>query len=144
MALLTELRSDGRHELVVLGEFVGRQGAKPAQGPLVTTPTKTASNQGFALLGRVIEHCTTQPWRDHVRETILNPLRMSATLLFDPPAFPDGYVEEAGAIVPEDRYAPGYEAAAAGWTTTADLLALGRALIDPELGLIVCAVRIPA
>ena len=98
--------------------------------------TRAYSNQGFAVLGRVIEHCTTQSWRDHIGETVLRPLGMHATVLFDPPAFPDGYTEDADAIVREDRYTPGYEPAAAGWTTAADLLALGHAVIDPELGLV--------
>ncbi len=98
--------------------------------------TRLYGNQGFALLGRVIERCTSQAWADHIRETVLTPLGARATVLLDPESFPDGYVEEAGAIVPEDRYTPGYGAAAAGWTTAADLLAIGQALVEPERGFI--------
>ncbi|MEY2473711.1 MAG: hypothetical protein QOK28_3040 [Actinomycetota bacterium] len=94
------------------------------------------ANQGFALLGRAIERCTGQPWVAHIQQTILEPLGTTRTVLSDPPGFPDGFVDEGDAIVPEDRYTPGYGPAAAGWTTARDLLVIGQALVDPDRGLV--------
>ncbi len=83
------------------------------------------SNIGFSLLGAVIEAATGEPYADHVRAALLDPLGLTATTPdIDPMAADDhatGYTARSYAAerIPIDHIATGAMAAATGFSSTA-------------------------
>jgi CubicO group peptidase (beta-lactamase class C family) len=83
------------------------------------------SNVGFSLLGAVIEAATGEPYADHVRGALLEPLGLTATTPdIDPDAAGDhatGYTSLSYATerIPIDHIQTGAMAAATGFSSTA-------------------------
>ena len=88
------------------------------------------SNTDYTLLGLVIEQATGRPWREEVRERVIEPLHLENTLLPQPgdPSIPGnharGYMDMNGEVVDVTAVDPSMAGAAGGSalvTTTADL-----------------------
>jgi CubicO group peptidase (beta-lactamase class C family) len=83
------------------------------------------SNIGFALLGAIVEAASGQPYAEHVRRELLEPLGLAATTPdIDPDAAGDHATGHTGLAtgsrrIPIDHVATGAMAAATGFSSTA-------------------------
>ncbi|WP_448661534.1 serine hydrolase [Sphingomonas sp. CJ20] len=115
-----------------------RQWIKPA---LVEQPgTKWRyNNNGFFLLGLIVERVTGQPYAEALRQRIFAPAGMRSSGVFardtDPKAFAEGYsVPPGGRPTPPDAINPSVSFSAAGiYATADDLLRFDQALYGTAL-----------
>jgi len=93
------------------------------------------SNLGFALLGEIVERVSGMPYREYLRERVLEPLGLARTT-FGPqdPAAQGYYVDPfSDTVRPEPPVdTRGAAAAAELWSTTGDLARWGSFLSDPD------------
>lgn len=111
-----------------------------ARLPLAFKPGERAgySNAGYNLLGQVIENATGEPFADHIRRTLLEPLGMRDSGLaegdFAPAGLAQSYVDDGAGLraFGRDNLSVVF-AAGALYSTVDDLLVWTRALHGGEL-----------
>ena len=111
-------------------------------GPDFPPGTKWSySNTGYTLIGMVIDKVTGRSWRDHVRERIINPLRLKETSIPDryprlPGPHAKGYVQwvPGGPLTDATDHSPSTSNSAGEIISTSkDLSAFVRALLRGDV-----------